>query len=163
MVVGLDRKQRGVKAKVSLKASCARLCLCPHRGAKLCSLLLPGHFPASETRERISSHGATGRLDQPPLASKARALCLNSTWGKASQKLGFFFKTTLVLLRLLGQQKELWREAAHPACEDLFLSSRWNQLQCWSTVTSSLILQHPHNPSLSPTSPQSRNLPRFAV
>lgn len=69
----------------------------------------------------------------------------------------------LVLLRLLGWQKELWREAAHLACEDLFLSSRWNQRQCWSVVTSSLILQHPHNPSLSPTSPQSRNLPRFAV
>lgn len=71
--------------------------------------------------------------------------------------------TALVLLRLLGWQKELWREAAHLACEDLFLSSRWNQRQCWSVVTSSLILQHPHNPSLSLTSPQSRNLPRFAV
>lgn len=145
-VEGLDREQCGVKAKLSLKGSCA---LCPHRGAKLCF----SSCQATESRERLSSCGATGRMDQPPPASKARAFCLNSTWGKASQEQhspGFI---------------EAFRDegAAHPACEDCFLSSRWKQPQCWSVVTSSLILQHTHNPSLSTTSPQSRNLSRFSV
>lgn len=160
MVAGLDREQRGVKAKLSPKASLVLGCACALAEAQS-SAASSCHAGPARLGEAGGSRGAASyqllmdRQSRSPLPEKR----MMENFQKA---------TILAFIKAFrGAEGALGRGcwSLLPTFEDLllFLSSRCNLLWCQSTSASSLIQQQTCNPSLSLPSPQSRKLPRFAV
>lgn len=158
MVVGLDREQCGVKAKLPPEA-----CLVLDHA---CALTEAQSSAASSCHTGPAHLGeAAGQLGGQPvincqwIRSALPEKCMTESFQKATVLA--FIKASRVAEGALG--RGCW--SLQPTFEDLllFLSSRCNLLWCQSTSASSLIQQQTCNPSLILPSPQSRKLPRFAV